>query len=90
VDRPASYLIDVLGPRHHADDPDQWYRRATAIERYRHHDLGLAPQDGPVPGDGGDPMQAAVGARPADRRAAHTWAEATRHIETGPVSWIER
>jgi hypothetical protein len=90
VDRPASYLIDVLGPRHQADDAAQWYRNATSIERYRHHHLGLAPQDGPVPGHGGDRMQAAVGRRPADPRAAHAWAEATRHIEAGDLRGIGR
>jgi hypothetical protein len=90
VGRPASYLIDILGPRHEADDPDQWHRRATAIERYRHHHLGLAPHDGSIPGHGGDPTQAAVGTRPTDRRAAYAWAEATRHIESGRVGGIER
>jgi hypothetical protein len=89
VDRPASYLIDVLGARHQ-DVPDQWYRRATAIERYRHHHLGLAPQDGSLAGHGGDPMQAAVGTRPADRRAAHAWADATRQIEAGDLGGIGR
>jgi hypothetical protein len=90
VVRPASYLIDVLGPRHQADDPDQWYRRATAIERYRHHHLGLAPQDGSVTGHGGDPMQAAVGTRPADQRAADAWTEATRQIDARDLRGIGR
>jgi conjugative relaxase-like TrwC/TraI family protein len=90
VDRPANYVTDLLGPRHQADDPDRWYRRATAIERYRHHHLGLAPQDGPLAGDGGDTMQAAVGTRPAEWRAAHAWTEATRTIEVGDVRAIGR
>jgi hypothetical protein len=90
VDRPASYLTDVLGSRHQADDPDEWYRHATAIERYRHHHLGLAPQDGPVPGHGGDRLQAAVGTRPPDRGAADAWAEATRQIEAEQLRGIGR
>jgi hypothetical protein len=90
VDRPASYLIELLGPRHLADDPEQWYGRATAIERYRHRHLGLAPPDGSVAGHGGDPMLAAVGTRPTDRRAAHGWAEATRDAEAGRGRGLDR
>jgi conjugative relaxase-like TrwC/TraI family protein len=89
VERPASYVIEVLGPRHLADDPDQWHRRAMAIERYRHRHLGRAPVDGSVPGHGGDPMLAAVGTRPTDRRAAHAWADATRDVEPGRGRGIE-
>jgi conjugative relaxase-like TrwC/TraI family protein len=90
VDRPARYLIELLGLRHLADDPEQWYGRATVIERYRHRHLGLAPHDGSVAGHGGDPMLAAVGTRPTDRRAGHAWAAATRDVQAGRGRGIER
>ena len=70
VATPAPYLATALGPRPEAGDRAlRWDAGATRIESYRHRQLGLEPDDGPVLD--ADDITAAIG-----EVAARDYAEA--------------
>jgi hypothetical protein len=63
---PAPYLTGLLGYRP-TDEPGRrvWDRRATAVEHYRHHVLGL-PYATPAAPAGAPASEQALGRRPDD------------------------
>jgi hypothetical protein len=81
---PAPYLLDLLGPPPPQDSPahQRWNDLARAIERYRHHTLGLNPIDGPAAAHR-NPLTKAIGPCPVDPAQARQWrrlgTEARRH-----------
>jgi hypothetical protein len=86
---PAPYLLDLLGPPPPDESParQQWNDLARAVERYRHHTLGLNPLDGPISGLRGA-LEAAIGPSPTDPAPLRPWqrlrAEISRHAAIGP------
>ena len=78
--RPAAYLIETLGKRPRTENESRrWDKAATSIETYRHHHLGISPEDGPRRGRG---LHAAIGAQP-DNHALRLrfWKQTQRHVE---------
>jgi len=78
--QPGRYLTEVLGDR-----PDgtrnrlAWDSAATTIEKYRHSQLGITPDDGPLPGTG---VANAIGQPPTDQPLRlRFWKHAHRQIE---------
>jgi hypothetical protein len=72
VETPSYYLVVALGPRPDKNVParDAWDARALRLETYRHLELGLGREDGPLLGDG---IEAVVGARPDDYVRRMQW-----------------
>ena len=71
VAKAPSYVVDFLGPCP-ANGPERegWHASARAVEEYRHQELGLCPDDGPL-GDEG--VARALGPRPAEYLTALRW-----------------
>jgi len=79
VASPSPYLTAPLGPvPEPGPDRDAWVESATAVEAYRHRELGLAPADGALSVD--DPLVAAIGAEPDDFASALLWQAAGARI----------
>ena len=89
---PAGYLVDALGHPPPGDGPDRqrWDELARRVERYRHHDLGLNPIDGPVSTRPGDPVARAIGDRPTGLVLSQRWArlhaDLRQHLVTRPLA----
>lgn len=81
VSAPAPYVRGILGPEPVDAGPRTgWRAAARAIEVYRHENLGLGPDAGPLAQEG--PEQA-LGLRPQDHVAAQRW-DATAALVANP------
>lgn len=72
VETPPFYLVVALGPRpdRNAPERESCDERARRLETYRHLELGLGREDGPMAGDG---IGAVVGPRPNNYAGRLQW-----------------
>ena len=80
VQRPASYLTEILGKRLRGDTEGRgWDKAARSIETYRHHHLGISPEHGSRPGDG---IHKAIGEPPTNHTLRlRFWKQTQRHVD---------
>ena len=79
TNRPAGYITETLGERPAKPvDAKRWDKAARTIETYRHHHLGLTPNDGP---QAGPSTARALGPRPSNLVRPTPWKKAHDQLE---------